>query len=252
MPRKQFLPCRSCRRAIALRELSCPFCGHRSPELLTPLGKLVGALAVAFAMHGCVGGPDVGTGDGNDSMEAGASTYAGPDSYSDSGAADEWGETSEPTAGESGVGDGDGDGDGDETGADTGEMPEYEAIAELRSERPEAADEGAPEDLLVDIANFAQACAEPLDFPECSQEVYWRLSFNLAESEQVLGTYPGEQLEVALNLQSSTDSPCEQNGPFDVGGSVEVVSITDSSLTVLVSGASGPIEVNGEYVVDRC
>ena len=125
-------------------------------------------------------------------------------------------------------------------------------VARSRSTLPDLAGQGAPEDLIVDIGNFDQVCDDPSYFPACDEKLYVRHTLVLTAERQVPGVYSGEEVMAEQSNQSSVDSPCEYTGPWSGGGTVEVVSVSPSSLTLRLEGLNGPVDMDGEYVVDRC
>ena len=141
-----------------------------------------------------------------------------------------------------------------ESGSDSGGalIPDGSSVARLRSQVPIDTGEGAPGDLLVDIGNFEQRCEEPYYFPACGEPTYWRTSFTLDLNEHVPGVYSGEDVQAQQNNLSSSDSPCESNGPWEGGGTVEVISITDATVEVRLTGLGGPDASDGVYLIDRC
>lgn len=128
----------------------------------------------------------------------------------------------------------------------------------LRADKPpppgsEPPPSGAPDDLLVDVGDFALACADPYGYPACAPRTFYRFSFVLSPGRQQPGTYLASDLGATIDFQSEQDSPCERNGPFDIGGTVEVVSFTADQLVVRLTDAETTFATfDGEYSVVRC
>jgi hypothetical protein len=111
-----------------------------------------------------------------------------------------------------------------------------------------------PDNLHVFIGSEAQLCADPFAGPECPPGGF-KISFQLSPDQQELGVYSLQDLNGFTEQSGFDGQGCWFGGGSFWDGTVEVIDINASTLTVRLDGTSSfepGVDLDGTYVVDRC
>jgi hypothetical protein len=126
-----------------------------------------------------------------------------------------------------------------------------------------------PTDMLfVEIASLGNTCQQPrgaemiwdstCDSPAPGSPNYWQLQIGLPAEDQAVGTYP--LMDPAIYYESTYQSLQPSSGSKGVGsgvpgagrGTLEVLSIDKTQITVRLTGVGLNVPMNGDYVAARC
>jgi hypothetical protein len=126
-----------------------------------------------------------------------------------------------------------------------------------------------PDDtLFIEIASLGNTCQAPLgpemicgstcNAPAPGSPNYWQLQIGLPAQDQAVGSYP--LMDPAIYYETTYQALQPSSGSKGVGsgvpgfgkGTLQVVSIDKTQITVRLIGVSFNVPMDGEYVAKRC